>query len=106
MVQYPLSSLPERFHIAGFAPRRGHAEGENMGRVEAGGNTPELPKAAEVDSLLCAKGASIGLGDHKSTSRSGKRKDAGIRPTIWTDHWPIRSCFPRALGSAPKRRRQ
>jgi hypothetical protein len=30
----------------------------------------------------CAYGASMKTGDHTSTSRSGKRNDAGMTPTI------------------------
>src|SRR6266704_1594620 len=59
-----------------------------------------------VHSLLCAMGASGGPGDQTSTSRSGNKKDAGMTPTMEEGYPLMRSFFPRAFGSAPKRRRQ
>src|SRR5215467_1722106 len=60
----------------------------------------------QVRSRLRANGASLALGDHKSALRIGKKKDAGITPTIGTEEEPKRSVFPMTFGSALKRRRQ
>ena len=59
-----------------------------------------------VHSLLCAIGSSTGTEDQRSTSRSGNKKDTGIMPTMEEECPLTRSFFPRAFGSALKRRRQ